>query len=177
MLLTGFPSPSSLSSPSAGTERLGNSQLHSFKQSLLFQCEITHVHIYSHAQIDHKQCHLQAESGAATAILAYVLIRGEAACSLLPSQPNVKGTGLRHRWPQYLKTLGQRSNMHTDCINTKPKRGRDTSILLLCWFCNLFVSQLSVLPTRRTAHSLRSDFLMSFSWMVFKPIQRGWHHN
>lgn len=128
-----LPLPSSLSSPSAGTERVGKAQLHSFKSSLLFQCEITHVHAYSHAQIDHKQRHLQTESGAATAILTYVLSCAGAACPLLPSQSNVEDTGLSHRWPQYLKALGQRSNIHTDCMNTKPKRGRGTSILLLCW--------------------------------------------
>lgn len=101
--------------------------------SLLCQCEITHVHEYSHTQISHKQHYLQGWSGAATAILTYVLSCAGAACLLLPSQSNVKDTGLSHRWQQYLMTLRQRSNIHTDCINTKPKRGKDIIILLLWW--------------------------------------------
>lgn len=100
---------------------------------LLFQCEITHVHEYSHAQISHKQLYLQGRSEAATAILTYVLSCAGAACPLRPNQLNVKNTALSHRWQQYLMTLRQRSNIHTDCINTKPKRGGGIGILLLWW--------------------------------------------
>lgn len=170
MLLTVFPSPPPfppilLPSPrQLGLRELAMLSLTLSRLPLLFLCEITRVHTYSHSQIHHKQHHFQAESGAAIAILTYILSCAGAACSLLPSQSNVKDTGLSHRWPQRLEALGQRSNIHSDCINTKPKEAGMLASFLSAGCCNFFLSHLSTLPTRRS-RSLRSDFLMPCSWI------------
>lgn len=116
----------SLLYPSAGTERVGNAQLHSLKPSLLFWCKITRAHISV----------LKLTMNNATSQMSW----GNHCYPLLHSSAGAA-------CPQEVRLL---ASFSAGC--------------------------LSVLPTSRTLHSLRSHFLMSCSWMVVRSTQRGLPH-